>query len=90
MKIQFTNKDKSELSTQLVDLTKKKLQKITKLAEDATAHITFETRKHMHIAEGTLHSHGTSFHAKDETKDMYKSVDGLITKLISQFKKHRS
>lgn len=43
----------------------------------------------MQIAEATLHVNGVEIHASAEDQDMYKAIDILADKLISQLTKYK-
>lgn len=53
------------------------------------ANVVLEVEKHRHIAEITLNANGLRIHGKEESQDMYTSVDAVIAKLDKQIKKHK-
>ncbi len=70
----------------------KRFQKVLKhLKDPTTAHLTLSVDKHRHRAELTVHSHGDVLHAREETGDMYSSLDGVMSKLehVAQRQKER-
>lgn len=88
-KIQFTNLG-NEASEQLEAFATEKLSKIEKLAGKITnIHVTFDVKKLRHIAEADVHIPGGNVHAIAESEDMYKTVDFLVDKLMTQLKKHK-
>lgn len=65
------------------DYAKEKIQKLDKYAEKLIidAHIIMDVEKYRQAVEVTLKGKTFSIHAKEETGDMYSSVDMLISKL---------
>lgn len=53
------------------------------------ANIVLSVEKHRHCAEITLHANGIRIHGKEETDDMYTSVDSVINKLERQIRKYK-
>ena len=56
----------------------RRLDKIT------SAHITFAVEKYRHITEVVVQAHGTTLRGKEETDDMYSSIDQAMGKIESQ------
>lgn len=56
-------------------------------ALDISVILTVE--KNRHKAEATLHVSGANIFAEDEQEDMYTAIDGLVSKLDRQGKKHK-
>jgi putative sigma-54 modulation protein len=52
-----------------------------------SAHITFSVEKYRHIIEVVIQSHGTTLRGKEETADMYSSIDQVMKKIESQAKR---
>jgi len=59
----------------------RRLDKIT------SAHITFSVEKYRHITELVVQAHGTTLRGKEETDDMYSSIDQAMGKVESQAKR---
>ncbi len=60
----------------------KRFQKVLKhLKEPNTAHLTLTVDKHRHRAELSVHQQGDVLMAREETDDMYASLDGVMSKL---------
>jgi len=59
----------------------KRLDKIT------SAHVTVAVEKYRHIVEVDIQSHGATLHAKEETHDMYSSIDQVLDKIEIQAKR---
>lgn len=52
-------------------------------------HMTLSTEKHRRIAEVTLNAKRATFHAQEETEDMYASIDGVMEKVDTQIRRHK-
>jgi putative sigma-54 modulation protein len=59
----------------------KLLDKIT------STHVTISVEKNRHMVEILVQSHGASLHAKEETHDMYASIDQAVDKIETQAKR---
>jgi putative sigma-54 modulation protein len=59
----------------------RRLDKIT------SAHITLAVEKYRHITEVVVQAHGTTLRGKEETDDMYSSIDQAMGKIESQAKR---
>ena len=53
------------------------------------ADVVLDVEKRRHIAEINLHANGVRIHGKEESPDMYSSVDAVLAKLEKQIKKHK-
>jgi len=53
-------------------------------------HVVMTVEKHRQRCEVTIHANGVTIHAKDETDDMYASIDGVVDKLNRQLKRYRA
>lgn len=93
MPIQFTSLKKTEASEHLRQFTTEKLEKLKKFVSKFTSiHITFHVDKLRHIAEAKIHAPNlpkNGVYAEAESEDMYKTVDLLIDKLVSQMAKYK-
>lgn len=56
---------------------------------DTEAHLVFKVEKTRQIAELTFHTDGADFQAKEESADMYVSVDMLVHNISRQLLKHK-
>jgi putative sigma-54 modulation protein len=87
--IQFTSL-KTETSEQLRKFTSEKFVRLNKFAASITSiHITFIVDKLRHIAEANVHVPKTNIHARAESEDMYKTIDFLVDKLLTQLAKYK-
>jgi putative sigma-54 modulation protein len=53
----------------------------------SSAHVTLSVEKNRHLVEVVIHSHGATLHAKEETHDMYSSIDQVVDKIQTQAKR---
>ena len=60
------------------DYVEKKLERIDKYFETASAEVTIRAEKNEQIAEVTVSANGESYRAEAEEKDLYASIDKVI------------
>ncbi len=53
----------------------------------SSSHVTLSVEKNRHLVEVVIHSHGATLHAKEETHDMYSSIDQVVDKIQKQAKR---
>ena len=53
------------------------------------AHITLSAEKHRRTAEVTLNAKRATFHAKEETENIYASIDGVMEKIDTQIRRYK-
>ena len=53
------------------------------------AHMILSLEKHRRIAEITLSAKRAKFHAREETEDIYASIDGVMEKVDAQLRKYK-
>ncbi len=56
---------------------------------DTEAHLVLKVEKNRQIAEITFHTDGADFVAKEETLDLYSSIDTLVNSVTHQLRKHK-
>ena len=89
MQIHFTGRN-LEITPALKATTEEKMLRIDRRAHNITSlNITFHVENITHIAEATLHADNAEFHAIAKADDMYKAIDLLVDKLLSQITKHK-
>jgi putative sigma-54 modulation protein len=67
-----------------------KLEKVLKpLAEPINAYTVLQVEKYRHIVKVTIHANGIVIKGREETNDMYSSIDLVLDKLDRQVKKYR-
>ena len=77
-----------EITEPLRDYVTEKIGRACRrLDKIASAHVTVTVEKFRHIVEVVIHAHGTTLHGKEETHDMYSSVDQVVDKLEVQAKR---
>jgi putative sigma-54 modulation protein len=53
------------------------------------ADVVLTVEKHRHIAEVNLHANGVRIHGREDSSDMYASVDAVMEKLEKQIRKFK-
>jgi putative sigma-54 modulation protein len=53
------------------------------------AHMILSAEKHRRIAEVTLSAKRATFHAREETEDLYASIDGVMEKVDTQIRRYK-
>jgi putative sigma-54 modulation protein len=77
-----------EITESLRDLVTEKLGHACKLLDKiSSAHVTISVEKSRHLVEVVVHAHGATLHAKEETHDMYASLDQAADKIETQAKR---
>lgn len=81
---------KLDTSNSLKSYVTKKLDRFDKMLDSpGEAHVVLSVEKIRHIAEITLTCDRLKIHAKEESENMYSSIDALIDKLKIQIKKNK-
>ena len=62
---------------------------IADLGEAADVHVALSVEKHRHFAEVTVKTKGFTLHSKDETEDLYTSMDKALEKMEKQIRKNK-
>ena len=79
---------KIDPSSSLKEYVQKKLEKFDKMLDSpADAYVVLSVEKIRHIAELTLNCDKVKIHAKEESENMYSSIDALMDKVRTQIKK---
>lgn len=89
MKIKITGKE-LKITDAINDYVEKKLDRIAKYFEDASAEVTLRTEKNEQIAEIYVAANGEKYIAVTEDKDMYASIDKDIDILEGQIRKAKT
>lgn len=77
-----------EITGPLRDYVTEKLAHACKLLGTiSSTHVTLAVEKNRHLVELVIHSHGATLHAKEETHDMYSSIDQAADKIQTQAKR---
>ena len=84
MRIEFTfrNLESSEALKQYAADKLGKLQKYLRAPLDLQ--VTFSVERHLHCCDVNLNSHGESYQGREESEDMYASIDVVTDKIRSQ------
>jgi putative sigma-54 modulation protein len=81
---------KMDSSDSLTAYAQKKLDKFDRMLDNpGEAHLVLSIQKIRHIAELTLSCDRMNIHAKEESENMYSSIDTLMDKVKGQIKKHK-
>lgn len=72
------------------DYIERKLERIDKYFEEASAEVTVKTEKNEQIAEIAVVANGTKYRAASEEKDLYASIDKVIDILEGQIRKEKT
>lgn len=81
---------KIDPSSSLKSYVEKRFVKFDKMLESpGEAHVALSVEKIRHIAEVTLTGDRLKIHAKEDSENMYSSIDALADKVKSQIKKHK-
>ncbi|SLM27429.1 SmpA (fragment) [Desulfamplus magnetovallimortis] len=81
---------KIDPSDALKSYVQKKLDRFDKMLETpAEANVVLSVEKIRHIAEITLNCDKVSIHAREESENMYASIDTLMDKVRVQIKKNK-
>ncbi len=81
---------KIDSSDSLKAYAQKKLDRFDKMLDNpGEAHLVLSVQKIRHIAELTLTCDRLNIHAKEESENMYSSIDALIDKVKARINKHK-
>ena len=89
MKIKITGKE-LKVTEAINDYVERKMERIDKYFEDASADVTIRTEKTSQIAEITVNANGDVYRAVTEDKDLYASIDKDIDILEGQIRKAKT
>lgn len=79
-----------EITQTLNEFVNNKFNRLAKHSKKITRiHVILNVEKLRQIAEATIHIPNMEICAKEESEDMYKSIDGLIDKLVNQLEKYK-
>lgn len=86
--VTFRNMDASEsLKNYAIEKVRNCLRKFAR--QDLEVNLVLRVEKIRQIAEVTFNYDGAVFNNREESDDMYKSVDNLIDSLTNQLRKHK-
>ena len=89
MKVNIIGKE-LKITDAINDYVERKLERIDKYFEDASAEVTVKTEKNEQIAEVTVMANGAKYRAEAEEKDLYASIDKVIDILEGQIRKAKT
>ena len=77
-----------EITEPIRDYVTEKIGRACKrLDKISSVHVTVAVEKYRHIVEVVIQAHGATLHAKEETHDMYSSIDQVLDKVEIQAKR---
>ena len=77
-----------EVTEPLREYVTQKIGKIcNRLDKISSVHVTIAVEKYRHIVEVIVQSHGATLRAREETHDMYASIDQVLDKVEAQTKR---
>ncbi len=86
--ITFRNTESTDpLKTYTTEKITNCLQKF--VHHDTEAHVVLSVERNRHIAEVSFHADGSHFIAKEETNDLYASIDAAVHSLNGQLRKNK-
>ena len=89
MKVNVVGKE-LKVTEAINDYIERKLERIDKYFEDASAEVTVKTEKNEQIAEVMVNANGDKYRAEAEEKDLYASKDKVIDILEAQIRKTKT
>lgn len=89
MKVQVIGKE-IKVTDAINSYIEKKLERIDKYFEEASAEATIKTEKNEQIAEIAVNANGENYRAAAEEKDLYASIDKVIDILEGQIRKAKT
>ncbi len=90
MKFQYSEK-KVKLPGNVHAYAEKKVMKLARyFEEDAEALVVFSVEKNRNQVELTVHGAGTWFRAKENTSDMFASIDAAVGTIEGQIRKNKT
>ncbi len=81
---------KMEITDALNNHVQEKIMGVKKFMDEVKdVHVVLSVEKYRHFAEITLNASGYVIHCKEETNDMYSTIDRVVGKMTKQLKKHK-
>jgi putative sigma-54 modulation protein len=71
-------------------LTKKTTQTEDSLYKNTSIHFNLFVDKNRHMAEAIIKQKGLTTRAKDQTRNLYLTLDNVLEKIEKQLRKHKS
>ena len=90
MRFTFTEK-RLEITDDLRSYAEKKVGKLDKFFKaESEAFVTCSMERGRHVAEVTLKNNGIFYRAKENTNDMYASIDAAVASIEQQIRKNKT
>ena len=90
MKLTVTGKN-IEITDAIKNHLSSKMNKVLQSTNDsANCHVTLYVEKHRHMADIIVKIKGFTAYAKEETTNLYTTLDSVLEKIEKQLKKHKA
>ena len=89
MKVQVVGKD-FKITEAINEYFERKLERIEKYFEEASAEMVVRAEKNEQIAEVVVIANGKKYRAEAEEKDLYASIDKVMDILEGQIRKEKT
>lgn len=89
MNVKVVGKD-LKITDAINDYVEKKLERIDKYFEQASAEVTVRAEKNEQVAEVVVNANGEKYRAETEERDLYASIDKVIDILEGQIRKTKT
>jgi putative sigma-54 modulation protein len=89
MKLQITTRH-FDITPEFRSYAEERIRKLKRYFDQIIdVNVILTTEKHRHAAEISLHMNGTNLVGTSESEDMRSSVDGAVSRIEAQLKKHK-
>lgn len=89
MEITYTGQH-LEVTAAIKEHVEKRIVRLAKHASDIiSVHFSFHVENKKQIAKATVHIPGSELFAQHSADDLYKSIDMMMDKLVTQLDKHK-
>ena len=90
MRLQITTRH-FEITPEFKTYAEERIEKLKRYFDQIIdVNVILTTEKHRHHAEIALHTNGTNLVGTSDSEDMRSSVDGAVSRLEAQLKKHKN
>lgn len=88
VKVTFRNTEPTDaLNKYAIEKVRNCIQKLAH--HDTEVEVVLKVEKNRHSAEATFRTDNADFHCKEESEDLYKSIDALIDTISEQMRRHK-
>ena len=90
MKFTFFER-KIKLTDDIKDYAERKIGKLDRFfKDDSDAHITFGQERGRYLVEVTLHNNGMHYRVREETNDIFATIDSAVAAIERQIRKNKT